>query len=82
MRNLHRDLLMLMPENLYSKATIECEAGFLEKALNEIDTIDNAVKAVEYVNLHRGGITQNKLRIETALRRPVLDSFQFIIHKN
>ncbi len=82
MKNLQRELLIMLPEDLYGEETIANEAEFLDHMLKDIDTIENTANVVEYLNLNRGKITQKKLRIETALRRPVLDPFQFIIHKN
>jgi len=82
MKNMERELLILLPEEFYDEVALQQEAGFLHRVLTQVDTLEHTAEAVEYLNLHRGGITQNKLRIENALRRPVLGHFQFIIHKN
>lgn len=82
MKGPERELVILLPESRYKEAVIEKQTLRLHELLNTVETLDNYKRAVEFVNLHRGGITQNPLRIEMALRRPVLGSFQFILHKN
>lgn len=80
MNNLERKLLILVHKDLYDETAIEKEAQELHQLLTK--TEKQILHTVEYVNLHRGGITQNKIRIENALRRPALGAFQFILHKN
>ena len=77
-----RELLILLPEELYDDVALKHEAEGLHHLLDAVDTLSHMVSAVELLNLHRGGITHNPLRIENALRRPVLGPFQFILHKN
>ncbi len=82
MKRLDRELLILLPDDRYDDIALEHQAVHLHKMLDNIDTLAHTAVAVEFMNLHRGGITNNRLRIENALRRPVLGSFQFILHKN
>lgn len=82
MKSLDRELLILLPEERYDNVAMEHQAVYLHKMLDQVDTLSHTVSVVEFLNLHRGGITNNRLRIENALRRPVLGSFQFILHKN
>lgn len=82
MKRPERELLLLLPEDRYDHVTLEHEAVCLHQVLDEVDTLAHVTEVVEFLNLHRGGITNNRLRVEQALRRPLLGSFQFILHKN
>ncbi|TAN20980.1 MAG: hypothetical protein EPN37_00815 [Chitinophagaceae bacterium] len=77
-----RELVILLPEGKHQNTITEKQTLWLHELLNNVETLENYVKAVEFVNLHRGGITHNPLRIELALQRKVLGSFQFLLHKN
>lgn len=77
-----RELVILLPHTKYNEEVLEKQTVWLHELLDQIETIEHFTAAVEFLNLHRGGITNNPLRIETALRRRELGSFQFIIHKN
>ncbi|MGH2642529.1 MAG: hypothetical protein ACRDE2_01150 [Chitinophagaceae bacterium] len=77
-----RELVILLGEGKQHSTVTERETLWLHELLNHVETLENYIQAVEFVNLHRGGISQNPLRIELALRRKVLGPFQFILHKN
>lgn len=77
-----RELVILLPAGRYHEGVMENQTLRLHELLNNVETLENYKRAVEFVNLHRGGITQNPLRIEMALRSAVLGPFQFILHKN
>lgn len=77
-----RELVILLPHSRYNDYVFERQAVGLHELLDQIETIENYIPAVEFLNIHRGGITNNPVRIELALRRKELGSFQFIIHKN
>ncbi len=82
MKKPERELLLLLPEERYDDVALEHEALCLHQMLDQVDVIARVAEAVEFLNLHRGGITNHRLRIEQALLRPVLGPFQFILHKN
>jgi hypothetical protein len=77
-----RELVILLPHGRYDDQVMERQAIWLHELLNHVETLENYVSAVEFMNLHRGGITHNRLRIELALMRNKLGPFQFILHKN
>lgn len=82
MKAADRELVILLPEGRHYNTITEKETLWLHELLNDVETLENYIHAVEFVNLHRGGISNNPLRIELALRRKILGSFQFILHKN
>ncbi len=82
MKKPERELLLLLPEERYDDVALEHEAFCLHQMLDKVDAVAHVAAAVEFLNLHRGGITNQRLRVEQALRRPVLGPFQFILHKN
>lgn len=82
MKKTERELLLLLSEELYDDVALEHEALCLHQMLDEIDTLSHVADAVEYLSLHRGGITNKRIRVEQALLSPVLGPFQFILHKN
>jgi hypothetical protein len=77
-----RELVILLPHTRGNDRVLEKQAIWLHELLDRVETIENCIPAVEFLNIHRGGISNNPLRIEMALRRKELGSFQFIIHKN
>lgn len=77
-----RELVILLPQSKTSEVVLERQTLWLHGLLNQVETLENYTKAVEFLNLHRGGITNNAVRIQLALRRRTLGPFQFIIHKN
>lgn len=77
-----RELLILLPENRFDDIALEKQTTCLHELLDLVENLEHYIPAIEYVNLHRGGISSSPLRIELALRRKVLGPFQFIIHKN
>lgn len=77
-----RELVILLPHGKYNDLVWEKQTLWLHDLLNRIETIENYIPAVEFLNIHRGGISNNPIRVEMALRRKELGSFQFIIHKN
>lgn len=77
-----RELVILLPEGRHQDTVTEKQTLWLHELLNHVETLENYIHAVEFVNLHRGGVTHNPVRIELALRKKSLGSFQFILHKN
>lgn len=77
-----RELVIVLPEGRYDHVVMERQTRWLHEVLNHVETLENYISAVEYMNLHRGGISRNPIRIEMALRRKTLGPFQFIIHMN
>jgi hypothetical protein len=77
-----RELRILLPHGRYNDQVMEVQTVKLHKLLDQVETLENYISAVEFLNLHRGGISNNPLRIELALRRKSLGPFQFILHKN
>ncbi|HEX5553716.1 MAG TPA: hypothetical protein VFX43_10755 [Chitinophagaceae bacterium] len=77
-----RELVIMLPHDRYNEQVMERQALWLHELLNHVETLDNYIQAVEFLNLHRGGISNNRLRIELALSRKTLGPFQFILHKN
>jgi hypothetical protein len=77
-----RELVILLPHGRYDTHVMDKQTMWLHGLLNRVETLENYVAAVEFVNLHRGGISHNRLRIELALSRDQLGPFQFILHKN
>lgn len=82
MRAPDRELVFLLPHNRHDNEVLEKQTVWLHALLDHVETIENYIHAVEFLNLHRGGISNNPVRIEMALRRKELGSFQFILHKN
>lgn len=77
-----RELVILLPHGKYNDRVWEKQALWLHDLLDRVETIENCIPAVEFLNIHRGSISNNPVRIEMALRRKKLGSFHFIIHKN
>lgn len=77
-----RELVILLPQGEDPDGMSERQTAWLHTLLNKVETIEHYVEAVELLNLHRGGITQNPVRIELAFRRKKLGPFQFLLHKN
>lgn len=77
-----RELVILLDEDNYDDVALERQTTGLHHLLDQIETLENIIQAVEYLNLHRGGVSNNRLRIEMALRSRKPGPFQFIIHKN
>lgn len=82
MRAPDRELVILLPHSKYNDQVMEKQALWLHELLDHVETMENCIPAVEFLNIHRGGISNNPVRIEMALRKKKLGSFQFILHKN
>lgn len=77
-----RELVILLLEDKYDDIALERQTMGLHKLLDQVETLENTIAVVEYLNLHKGGISSRPLHIEMALRRKKLGPFQFILHKN
>lgn len=77
-----RELVILLPDGKQHHAVSDQQTLWLHELLNNVETLENYILAVEVVNLHRGGLTNNHLRVEFTLRKKVLGPFEFILHKN
>lgn len=77
-----RELVIIQPSDKYGDQVMEKQTMWLHGLLDRVETIENCIPAVEFLNMHRGGISNKPLQIEMALRRKELGAFQFIIHKN
>lgn len=77
-----RELVIVLPEGKQHNMVTEKQTLWLHELLNNVETLENYILAVEVVNLHRGGLTNNPIRLEFALRKKVLGPFEFILHKN
>ena len=77
-----RELVILLPHGRDSSGVLERQTLGLHKLLNRVETTENYVRAVELLNLHRGGISHHRVRIELALSKKTLGAFEFLLHKN
>lgn len=77
-----RELVILSPHGKYNDQHLEKQTLWLHELLDRVETIQNYIPSIEFMNVHRGGISNNPIRVEMALRRKKLGSFQFLIHKN
>jgi len=77
-----RELVILLPHGRDSSEVLEGQTLRLHQLLNRVETTENYVNAIELLNLHRGGITHNRIRLEMALAKKRLGAFEFLLHKN
>lgn len=77
-----RELVILLPHGRGGDENPETHTTRLHALLNGVETTEHYVEAVELLNLHRGGISHNRIRIEMALAKKTLGPFEFLLHKN
>lgn len=77
-----RELVILLPQGRHHDEAPERQADSLHRLLNGVETLEHYTEAVELLNLHRGGITHNAVRIQLALSKRRLGPFEFLLHKN
>lgn|GEM_PF-3038848 len=77
-----RELVILLPQERNNSAVLERQTLRLHEILNKVETTEHYVEAIELLNLHRGGISHNRIRIEMALSKKRLGPFEFLLHKN
>lgn len=77
-----RELVILLPQGRDPSEVLERQTLRLHELLNQVETTERYVQAIELLNLHRGGISHNRIRIEMALAKRTLGAFEFLLHKN
>jgi hypothetical protein len=82
MKNVNRDLLVLMKDETLDQADIELEVKKLNYLLTTRETIETFCQVTDIIDVSRNKVVTNLKKIKALITQPELRPFVFLCNKN